>query len=195
MIHNAAQLRAWIETNELTRAAIESDVQFARRVHEFLRANFTYGWPPTTWPTTTGWAVDAVAMGGQAECYGLSRVFVAVLRANGIPSRALPGRLIKDGGTHVKAEFYAEGVGWVPVEVAGGVSDKTRPLSNYFGRDPADMLILPHATDYSLPGPKDPVIVGSWACFAVIRSNGTNDFPLGMWKSRTTPVREASARE
>jgi hypothetical protein len=193
MIHNEGQLRAWIEANQLTRAPIESDVQFARRVHEFMRANFTYGWSPTSWPTTSAWALEAVVMGGRAECYGLSRIFVAVLRANGIPSRALPGRMIKDGGTHVKAEFYADGVGWVPVEVAGGVSDKTRPLSNYFGKDIADMFILPQATDYSLPGPKDPVVVGSWNCFGVVRSDGTSEFPLGIWQARTTPVRATAS--
>jgi transglutaminase-like putative cysteine protease len=123
MTHNPEQLRSWINTNQLTRPAMESDVQFAFRVHKFLRDHFKYGTP-----ATTEWAVDAVAKCGQTECFGLSRVFVAVLRSNGIPSRALPGRMINDGGTHVKAEFYAEGVGWVPVEVAGGVTDKNSPL-------------------------------------------------------------------
>jgi len=188
MAHTPERLRSWIDTNNLRRAASESDVQFAYRVHEFLRVHFKYGHP-----ASTEWAVDAVAKSGQDDCFGLSRVFVAVLRSSGIPARALPGRMIDDGGTHVKAEFHAEGVGWIPVEIAGGVTDKHSPLTNYFGQDHADMLYMPYGSDYSFPGPKDAVNVGSCPGFAVIRSDGKFEFPTGTWKARKAPVRGTSA--
>ena len=188
MAHEPDRLRSWIDANNLRRAASESDMQFAYRVHDFLRVHFKYGHP-----ASKEWAVDAVARSGQDDCFGLSRVFVAVLRSSGIPARALPGRMIADGGTHVKAEFHAEGVGWVPVEVAGGVTDKQSPLTHYFGQDHADMLYMPAGSDYSFPGPKDAVNVGSCPGFAVIRSDGKFDFPIGTWKARKSPVRGAAA--
>ena len=188
MAHDPERLRSWIGVNKLGRAAGESDLQFAYRVHEFLRVHFKYGHP-----ASKEWAVDAVAKSGQDDCFGLSRVLMAVLRSGGVPARALPGRMINDGTTHVKAEFYAEDVGWVPVEVAGGVTDKRSPLTNYFGQDHADMLYMPGGSDYSFPGPKDVVNVGSCPGFAVIRSDGKFEFPTGAWEARKATLRGASA--
>ena len=179
MVQNTEQFRSWIKTHHLTRATDEPDIQFAYRVHEFLRNHLEYGKP-----ATDKWEVDAIAKCGQADCFGLSRIFVAVLRANRIPSRGLPGRGINDGGTHVKAEFFAEGVGWVPVEVAGGVSDKHSPLTNYFGKDHADMFVIPNGLDYSFTGPRGAVNVGSCPHFAVVLSNGTFEFPVDTWTAQ-----------
>ena len=188
MMHEKDRLRSWIDSNNLRRAASESEMQFAYRVYDYMRSHYKY-----VHPASTEWAVDAVARSGQDDCIGLSRVIEAVLRSSGIPARALPGRMIVDGGTHVKAEFHAEGVGWVPVEVAGGVTDKQSPLTHYFGQDRADMVYMPSGSDYSFPGPRHAVNVGSCPGFAVIRLDGKYEFPTGTWEARKAPLRGASA--
>ncbi len=44
--------------------------------------------------------------------------------------------------THVKAEFFASGVGWVPMDIATAILDKKGDGLNSFGHDPGDFLIL-----------------------------------------------------
>jgi transglutaminase-like putative cysteine protease len=69
------------------------------------------------------------------------------MRASGIPARALYGRYIKDSDKywkdddtiHVRAEFFAEDVGWVPVDVAAATGNNP---DNYFGQDSGDLLVL-----------------------------------------------------
>jgi len=51
---------------------------------------------------------------GWSDCGGLATLYVSILRANGIPARCLTGRSIDPNTPHVKMDFYAEGVGWVP---------------------------------------------------------------------------------
>jgi transglutaminase-like putative cysteine protease len=80
-------------------------------------------------------------------------LFVAAMRANGIPARSLvgkwaasmkPGVVIGDipnAMQHVKAEFYADGVGWVPVDQSAAVlQDKSADELAHFGKDPGDFL-------------------------------------------------------
>jgi transglutaminase-like putative cysteine protease len=76
-----------------------------------------------------------------------------VLRAHAIPARALTGRwaLSAERGPgkeaydqqHVKAEFFAKGVGWVPVDPAlAVVYDKTPDGLRYFGNDEGDFVTM-----------------------------------------------------
>ena len=89
----------------------------------------------------------------ESDCGGMSVVFVSALRARGIPARVLVGRWAQSSTTesngkrfdqqHVKAEFYAQGVGWVPADVTSGVlHDKSPEGLTFFGYDPGDFLVL-----------------------------------------------------
>jgi len=69
---------------------------------------------------------------GMTDCGGMALIFCACMRANSIPARLMQGQLcdlkpvinlnpdIKKHefslGLHAMAEFYATGVGWIPVE-------------------------------------------------------------------------------
>lgn len=84
----------------------------------WLKGNMTYEHP------TTFAGVDEILARGTGDCGAYSAVFAAVCRANGIPARevwgvvkattrfAPPGHL----ASHVWAEAYLDGPGWVPVE-------------------------------------------------------------------------------
>ena len=54
----------------------------------------------------------------KGECGDFSALFIALSRASGIPARAVVGYWALTGTdqAHVWAEFYLEGIGWVPVD-------------------------------------------------------------------------------
>ena len=92
-----------------------------------------------------------VVQAGKGDCGGLSWVFIRALRANSVPARLLLGRWADsgvpakdgqpfDGKYHAKAEFFAQGLGWVGVDMSGGVSTGN-PLT-CFGNEPGDFVVL-----------------------------------------------------
>jgi len=142
--------QAWLAERKLRRARGETDLAFARRVFLDIRAAYRY-----EYRERMDRHASAVCKAGSTDCGGLAALFVAALRANGVPSRALYGRwalsAVADatlGGlpyyqTHVKAEFYAADVGWVPVDLASGIlHDRSRDGLAYFGNDRGDFLTL-----------------------------------------------------
>src|SRR5579883_289706 len=140
--------QAWLDHTNLRRRKHERDISFARRAYHFIRHNFVYEFPGGDGHATS------VAERGTSDCGGLSCVMVATLRANGIPARVLLGRWAQSGAPpdkitgeiygqwHVKAEFFAKGVGWVPLDMAAAVTDKDRGEFAHFGNDPGDFITL-----------------------------------------------------
>jgi transglutaminase-like putative cysteine protease len=78
-----------------------------------------------------------------------------VMRAHAVPARVLAGRWAKSSTPgaivgdvqyyqqHVKAEFYAERIGWVPVDLSSAVERDRSPAGlQYFGRDQGNFLTI-----------------------------------------------------
>jgi transglutaminase-like putative cysteine protease len=126
--------QAWLRRQDLRRRPGERDLDFAYRALEALVRTHTYRYEAQSDRTAS-----AVCAAGWSDCGGLSTVYVSTLRANGIPARCLTGRWIHRDMTHVKMDFYAEGVGWVPAEPSGAVSSHS--AGSGFGSEHADMLI------------------------------------------------------
>jgi transglutaminase-like putative cysteine protease len=147
-------VRAWLDQADLHRRPGERDLDFARRVFLSMRTTFRYG--PT--PARSARASE-VARDRKAVCVGLSSAYAAALRANAIPARELSVKIVAEnanvGGTelgHSTNEFFAEGIGWVPADLTGCVTNfgnEAEALS-YFAHDRGDHLIV--ATD-------DPTVV------------------------------------
>ncbi len=145
----AEAVQKWVREHQLERNKGESDVDFARRVFVAIKRNFKY-----EYKTEMNRHASAVCKAGKSDCGGLSQLFVTVLRGNDIPARTLVGRWAQSskpeemvGGlayyeTHVKAEFFAAGVGWVPADVATGMQDKNGDGLRCFGHDPGDFLTM-----------------------------------------------------
>ena len=142
--------RKWLKEAEYLRRKDECDVAFARRVFLGLRGSHTY-----EFKGAMNRKASAVCEAGKSDCGGLSALYAAVLRANGIPARALYGRWARSAKAddkigemeyyqwHVKAEFYAKDVGWVPADLSVSIlSDKSAEGLDYFGRDPGDFLTM-----------------------------------------------------
>lgn len=125
-------------------------MDFARRVFRAV----TQGWKYDYQPGQDRQVSKLTAVKG-TDCGGMCLLFTAALRANDIPARLLAGRWAESsrpgeavGGVayhqaHVKAEFFAAGVGWVPVDPASAVlHDQSKEGVRYFGNDAGDFLTL-----------------------------------------------------
>lgn len=145
---NHAAVQKWFRDEGLVRAAGEDEVAFARAVFLKVRARLGYAYS-----AAGDRRASAVCAAGRSDCGGMAVVFAAVLRANGVPARALYGRWAASADPaarlgelaylqwHVKAEFYAAGVGWVPADPGGAVLHDRSPAGlAYFGADPGDFL-------------------------------------------------------
>jgi hypothetical protein len=93
-----------------------------------------------------------VCRGGKSDCAGLVYVFASTLRAAKIPARVLIGRWgessnATESQVHVNAAFFADNVGWVPVNVAYAVSHREIPLLSIFGHNENAFITLHTNTD------------------------------------------------
>jgi hypothetical protein len=135
----------WLDTHKLRKGAGESEIDFGKRVYKTITKGFTY-----YWKSPMDWHVTAIIQAGKSDCGGLASVFVSALRANGVPARLVTGRWAfsanKSGGDpyqyHVKAEFFAAGVGWVPADLSSGLNDKSKDGLAFFGHETGDFLVL-----------------------------------------------------
>jgi transglutaminase-like putative cysteine protease len=144
----AKPFQDWLDRAELRRGDKESDLAFARRAYSYLKSHFTYEFRPEGMDKRA----SAVCRGGKSDCGGLSMLFVAVMRANRVPARSLCGRWaasevppkkkgeMGDIKIHVKAEFFARGVGWAPVDMAGALGDER--AFGCFGNDLGDFVVM-----------------------------------------------------
>lgn len=141
----------WLDRTGLRRKAGETDLNFAARVFQTLKhgANYLYSGPFQTRQASK--ICDSL----KTDCGGLSVVFVSALRAGRVPARTLCGRWARTApagdplvAMHVKSEFYAEGVGWVPCDLSSAVQfDHDGTTLRYFGDDPGDHLVQHTDTD------------------------------------------------
>lgn len=144
----APAFQTWLDKNRLRRRKNERAIAFAHRVYRQLATRYTYRYVPTQ-----DRRASSICQESSTDCGGLSFLYTSILRANGVPARALVGRWALTarkpedyGMAHVKAEFYADGVGWIPVDVSSAVSFKGEP-DRFFGNDPGDHLTLHTDTD------------------------------------------------
>ena len=131
---SSSRFQAWLRKQDLRRREDERDLDFAYRAMEALVQTHAY-----RFELKSNRSASAVAAAGWSDCGGLSTLYVGILRANGIPARCLTGRSIDPNTTHVKIDFYAQDVGWVPGDPAVAIGSH-RALAG-FGRDHFNMVI------------------------------------------------------
>jgi transglutaminase-like putative cysteine protease len=138
----------WLKSRKIERRANEGEIAFARRIFLGLKSGMTYD---ASLPRD--FHASASCQSSRAECGGLSVLFASIMRANNIPARTLwgrwayaaePGKSLANRPyfqTHVKAEFFARGVGWVPVDLSSAIlHDKSPQGLRFFGNDPGDFI-------------------------------------------------------
>lgn len=188
----AAGVTAWRAAAGLERRAGERDLAYAWRVLAALRARLAYRFPP---PSPERRPAQVVADGG-SDCGGLCALFVALLRGAGIPARCVVGRWAipdrdEDPQYHVRAEFHAAGVGWVPADPAGAVQ-WPGGVAQAFGRHEANFLVM--HLDYEIE--VDTALFGvqaqRWLQTPVFWVRGTGS--VDGWREHSTYRVRASAR-
>ena len=146
----APSFRNWLKEKDLRRSSGENEVDFARKAFLAVRKGFNH-----YEGADVEHLASRVSVVGKSDFAGLTAVFVAALRANGIPTRALGGRMVINEGKpakgcwpHAKAEFYAQGIGWVPADPAGAIrSGRQDDGLDFFGNDSAEFLTYHINTD------------------------------------------------
>lgn len=144
----APAFQKWLKSAGYLRRKTEGEIPFARRVFLGLRGSYTYDYK-----NDMDRKASVVCDAGKSDCGGLSLLFTAVMRANEIPARTLFGRWATSAKAddkigaiayyqwHVRAEFYAATVGWVPVDLATSIQhDKSKDGLEQFGHDAGDFL-------------------------------------------------------
>lgn len=115
-----------------TDAGAVTDIEKARAIYNWIVDNGHHS--PTAPGSGTGDVVNLLTrarLGG--KCADLNGLFVALARASGVPARDIYGVRVDDSAhgykslgkrgdisraQHCRAEFYAQGYGWVPVDPA-----------------------------------------------------------------------------
>ena len=129
------KFRAWLGKRDLKRQSGERDLDFAHRAMEAMVKSYTY-----RFEQKSNRSASAVCQAGWSDCGGLATVYVSILRANGIAARCLSGRTVKPDGPHIRLDFYAEGVGWVPCDPAVAIAGESADAG--FGHESTDMVIM-----------------------------------------------------
>ena len=198
--HDAKAFREWLAEKKLSRAKGEPPLELAGRVLEVIRADYSYHYD-----RAEDKRASLACRRDKTDCGGMTYVFVAAMRANGVPARLLVGRLAKprEPGSdrtqlgydrpHVRAEFYAAGVGWVPVDPAYAQADKRAPVTDFIGHDPGDLLVLHADADLQLPYPDKVREVELLQCGPSVWVQGRGNFdvtpgPSG-WELESKPAK------
>ncbi len=149
------QPETYIESNDSTienvaAAAVGSSInpfRVAEKIYSFTISHLRY--VSQTEIRGALWAFE----NSEGDCTEYSTLFVALMRAMGIPARTVTGHMstvLSLGGVanatqywtdspHMWAEFYVEGYGWVPVDAASGEND---PLNHFALSDSRYLPIL-----------------------------------------------------
>ncbi|HEX4142086.1 MAG TPA: transglutaminase-like domain-containing protein [Pirellulales bacterium] len=140
----------WLRAKDLRKKPGEADLDFGRRVFLAITRSYRY-----QYADGMDRHASYTCQQHTADCGGLCALFAATLRTSKVPARLRVGHWAKSENprppaaghvahkAHVKAEFYANGVGWVPVDVSGAVEfDKTAEGLRYFGNDKGDFLTV-----------------------------------------------------
>lgn len=144
---SAAELRTWLRTSRMkpkdgivgetarkivTDAGATTDIEKARAIYDWIVANCQR--VGSVRGCGTGDAVYVLTSGNLGgKCADLNGLFVALARASGVPARDVYGVRVDDSAhgykslgksgdisraQHCRAEFYAQGYGWIPVDPA-----------------------------------------------------------------------------
>jgi hypothetical protein len=201
--YEARPFQEWLDRHGLRKKADEGEVAFARRTFLVIFDTCSY-----EARQDNDRHASAVCRAGKSDCGGLSVLFVAALRANGVPARSLVGNWAESAKAgevagdipftqqHTRAEFFAAGVGWVPADASVAVlhfkGRREVMLEQCFGHDAGNFLVK--QIDYDLVFDtgvfgKQTVFWAWCAAWAVGEGELTSPVLKDDWKVRPLPLR------
>ena len=179
----ASGFRAWLDDHDMLRREGESDIDFARRAFTSMIDLYAFENGQLNQP------VSMACSSPKADCDGLGLIFVAAMRANGVAARLLFGipaaQSLKpnpSGGIegHAFAEFFAEGVGWTPVEIGSALQHaREGNPQQWFGFDPGRLMVQHVDCDLAIPTPGKPMHIYSLhSLFVSVSGKGKMDVKI-----------------
>ena len=146
------QIRAW--ARDVVRSANgHSDLEMARAIYNHVVSTVKYD------KTGKGWGRGDIYYACQerrGNCSDFHAIFIGYSRAVGIPARFAIGFPLpsdrgggKIFGYHCWAEFYAQGIGWVPVDASEAAKNPSK-REYFFGAHDENRLELTKGRDLML---------------------------------------------
>ncbi len=130
----------------------QGTVEKARALYDFVFNTVRYDKSGTGWGRGDSlWVCDAK----HGNCTDFHSLFISLARAEGIPARFEIGFPVPTGtegtipGYHCWAEFYANGVGWVPVDISEAWKDPKK-RDYFFGALDANRVQFTVGRDLTL---------------------------------------------
>ncbi|GAM18601.1 hypothetical protein SAMD00019534_017760 [Acytostelium subglobosum LB1] len=165
MDFNNTNFVQWVNGNNLhpipfVAEGVEPLLCFAYRVFLFLKIYFSYIYAQEVKSRKASDTIVARA----TDCGGFCILFAAIMRMHGIPARLLFGRWASTPAEgeqcfHVKGEFYADGIGWIPYDPASAIlHDHATPHTKFFGNDGGNFITM--HLDHNIDG-IDTAIIGN----------------------------------
>ena len=123
------QVRKWA-TQVVEAAHAETDVEKARAIYNHIVATVKYD------KTGQGWGrgdIYYACENRRGNCTDFHAIFIGYARALGIPARFAIGFPLPAtrgaghvSGYHCWADFYAKGIGWIPIDASEAAKDPSR---------------------------------------------------------------------
>lgn len=150
------QIRAW--AREVVDAAhAKTDLEMARAIYNHVVATVKYD------KSGKGWGrgdIYYACENRRGNCTDFHAIFIGYARALGIPARfAIGFPLPADRGSgqiagyHCWAEFYAKGIGWIPVDASEAAKDPSR-REYFFGAHDENRVEFTRGRDLVLNPPQ-----------------------------------------
>jgi transglutaminase-like putative cysteine protease len=150
------QIRKW--ANEVVDAAnARSDLEKARAIYDHVVSTVKYD------KTGKGWGRGDIYYACEARrgnCTDFHAIFIGYARALGIPARFAIGLPVpaehgsgQIAGYHCWAEFYAKGIGWVPIDASEAAKDPSK-RKYFFGSHDENRIEFTRGRDLALAPPQ-----------------------------------------
>ncbi len=141
---------------ELARTQTEGvtePIEKARRIYNYVASTMRYDKSGDGWGRGDAmWACDSK----RGNCTDFHSVLIGMMRSSGIPARFEIGFPLPESkaqgdisGYHCWAEFYIDGIGWVPVD-ASEASKNPAKREYFFGAIDADRVMFTYGRDIRL---------------------------------------------
>lgn len=142
---------------EYTKGA-HGSIEKAHKIYDYILATMHYDHAGTGWGHGDAvWACNSK----HGNCTDFHSLFIGMARAAGVPARFQIGLQLPANAHsgviasyHCWAEFYAKGIGWVPIDAAKASQDPSK-AKYYFGAIDTDRVMFSMGRDIRLVPPQN----------------------------------------
>ena len=134
-------------------AGANTQIEKAHKIYNYVASTMRYDKSGEGWGRGDEvWACDSK----RGNCTDFHSVLIGMMRSSGIPARFEIGFPLPEGkpegeipGYHCWAEFYVDGIGWIPVD-ASEASKNPAKKDYFFGSVDADRVLFTYGRDIRL---------------------------------------------